>query len=250
MKKKLIITESQYKRLINEQEDDYTEQLLLLINSNIESNLEMVKEIAPGQGIDLVQFLSYNIDKIEPPYFYKFYILGLNNEERVYVLKNLYSFTIKIYGENNIYDTRGNQLYYENNNGDWTKREYDSDGNEIYFEKSDGYWSKYEYDLDRNVIYFENSDGNWYKKEYDSDGNEIYFEKSDGYWSKYEYDSNGYGIYKENSKGYWLKKEFDSNGNQIYYENSKGIWEKHEYDENGKPLYIENSENGIIMDRR
>ena len=200
MKKKLIITESQYKRLINEQEDDYTEQLLLLINSNIESNLEMVKEIAPGQGIDLVQFLSYNIDKIEPPYFYKFYILGLNNEERVYVLKNLYSFTIKIYGENNIYDTRGNQLYYENNNGDWTKREYDSDGNEIYFEKSDGYWSKYEYDSNGYGIYKENSKGYWLKKEFDSNGNQIYYENSKGIWEKHEYDENGKPLYIENSE--------------------------------------------------
>ena len=49
MKKKLIITESQYKRLINE-EDDYTEQLLSLINSNSADNLLMVREMLPGLG--------------------------------------------------------------------------------------------------------------------------------------------------------------------------------------------------------
>ena len=36
---------------------------------------------------------------------------------------------------------------------------YDSNGNEIYFEYSNGYWSKFEYDSSGNEIYYENSDG-------------------------------------------------------------------------------------------
>ncbi len=59
-------------------------------------------------------------------------------------------------------------------------RLFDSNGNEVYFEASDGYWSKSEYDSNGNKIYFENSDGYWAKQEYDSNGNETYFEDSDG----------------------------------------------------------------------
>ena len=57
----------------------------------------------------------------------------------------------------------------------------DKNGNDIYFENSDGFWSKYEYDSNGNEIYFENSDGYWGKSEFDSNGNEIYFEDSLGY---------------------------------------------------------------------
>ena len=38
-----------------------------------------------------------------------------------------------------IKDKNGNQIYFEDSNGFWTKREYDSKGNEIYFEDSGGY---------------------------------------------------------------------------------------------------------------
>ena len=38
-----------------------------------------------------------------------------------------------------IKDKNGNEIYYEDSNGDWGKSEYDSNGNEIYFEHSDGY---------------------------------------------------------------------------------------------------------------
>lgn len=79
---------------------------------------------------------------------------------------------------------------------------YDSNGNEIYFENSDGYWAKYLYDSNGNEIYFEDSNGFWEKREFDSNGNVIYFETSNGYWSKREYDSNGNLIYFEKSDGY------------------------------------------------
>ncbi len=62
-----------------------------------------------------------------------------------------FPFTIK--------DKNGNELYYENSNGSWIKREYDSNGNQIYYENSDGDWSKNEYDSNGNEIYFESSDG-------------------------------------------------------------------------------------------
>ena len=55
---------------------------------------------------------------------------------------------------------------------------FNSNGNEIYFEESTGFWGKKEYDSNGNKIYFENSDGYWSKREYDSNGNEIYLEAS------------------------------------------------------------------------
>jgi hypothetical protein len=58
-----------------------------------------------------------------------------------------------------IKDKNGNQIYFEDSNGFWTKREYDSKGNEIYFEDSDKFWAKWEYDSQGNQIYYEDSDG-------------------------------------------------------------------------------------------
>ena len=55
-----------------------------------------------------------------------------------------------------IRDKNGNQIYFENSNGFWRKRERDSNGTEIYYEFSDGFWYKREYDSNGNEIYFEN----------------------------------------------------------------------------------------------
>ncbi len=37
-----------------------------------------------------------------------------------------------------VYDEKGNQIYCEDSNGYWSKREYDEKGNVIYFENSNG----------------------------------------------------------------------------------------------------------------
>ena len=37
-----------------------------------------------------------------------------------------------------IKDKNGKEIYYENSNGDWIKREYNANGKEIYWEDSDG----------------------------------------------------------------------------------------------------------------
>ena len=58
-----------------------------------------------------------------------------------------------------IEDKNGNEIYFENSNGFWRKREYDDQGNRIYYENSDGVWRKREYDDQGNVIYSENSNG-------------------------------------------------------------------------------------------
>ena len=79
-----------------------------------------------------------------------------------------------------IKDSEGKEIYYENSDGAWIKREYDSEGNTIYSEDSDGYWAKREFDSKGKQIYSEDSKGYWAKREYDSKGKEIYFENSDG----------------------------------------------------------------------
>jgi len=83
-----------------------------------------------------------------------------------------FPFTIK--------DSNGNDIYCEDSDGYWYKREYDSNGNDIYYENSDGYWRKSEHDSNGNEIYWEASHGYWIKREYDSDNNVIYCESSDG----------------------------------------------------------------------
>ena len=56
----------------------------------------------------------------------------------------------------------------------------DKNENEIYHEDSDGYWHKKEYDSNGNEIYCEFFNGNWGKREYVSNGNRIYWKYSYG----------------------------------------------------------------------
>jgi len=58
-----------------------------------------------------------------------------------------------------IKDKRGNQIYFEDSNGYWSKMEFDSNGKETYFENSNGFWIKREYDSNGKETYYENSDG-------------------------------------------------------------------------------------------
>jgi len=44
----------------------------------------------------------------------------------------------KINGVLEIRNQNGKRIYIENSKGYWSRREYDSEGNEIYFENSDG----------------------------------------------------------------------------------------------------------------
>ena len=38
-----------------------------------------------------------------------------------------------------LYDSNGNQIYYETSDGYWSKHDYDPNGKEIYYEDSFGY---------------------------------------------------------------------------------------------------------------
>ena len=56
----------------------------------------------------------------------------------------------------------------------------DEYGNEIYSEDYDGFWLRREYNENGDMTYFEDIRGNWYKYEYDEYNNEIYMENSYG----------------------------------------------------------------------
>ena len=78
---------------------------------------------------------------------------------------------------------------------------YDEKGNQIYFEKDNGYWARWKYNEKGNVIYSEDSNGYWVKRKYNEKGNQSYSEDSYGYWFKSEYDEEDNEIYFEDSKG-------------------------------------------------
>ena len=80
-----------------------------------------------------------------------------------------------------VYDDKGNRIYYEDSDGKWSKREYDERDNQTYYEDNYGYWYESEYDKIGNQIYFEDSGGVWVRSEYDERGNQIYYEESSGY---------------------------------------------------------------------
>ena len=106
-----------------------------------------------------------------------------------------------------IYDSKGNQTYYENNTGFWIKREYDSKGKQTYYENSYGFWRKQEYDSKGNETYSEDSDGFWSKSEYDSKGKQTYYENSNGrsFGSKKKQSCDG-KIVEIDGKKYELKE--------------------------------------------
>ena len=126
------------------------------------------------------KYIDYIVSDIEKPYFINMRDhYGLSPDECVLVLSSLYDQPVTI-KDNSVYDSNGNNIYYEYSDGYWSKREYDINGNKIYYEYSDGYWSKREYDNQGNRIYTEHSDGSWVKQEYDINSVLIYYEDSDG----------------------------------------------------------------------
>ncbi|MDD4321710.1 MAG: hypothetical protein PHH31_09245, partial [Acidaminococcaceae bacterium] len=67
---------------------------------------------------------------------------------------------VKYYATNfEVYNEKGNRIYFENSNGSWGKWEYDEKDSMIYLEDSNGYWYKSEYDEKGDVIYCEDKGG-------------------------------------------------------------------------------------------
>ena len=126
------------------------------------------------------RYINYIVSDIEAPYFINMRDqYGLRPDEYELVLSRVFNQPVTIEG-GVVYNNIDNEIYYEDNDGDWIKREYDENDREIYYEGSDGFWYKKEYDKQGNIIYYEGSDGFWYKKEYDTQGNVTYWEDSNG----------------------------------------------------------------------
>jgi len=70
----------------------------------------------------------------------------------------------------------GQEIYNEDEIGNWVKREYDEAGRITHYESSSGTWVKREYDEAGRITRYEESTGYSYKSEYDANGKRIYFE--------------------------------------------------------------------------
>lgn len=75
---------------------------------------------------------------------------------------------------------KGQELYREEQNGHWVKREYDEQGRQVYWESSSGDWAKHKFDDAGNEIYYTNSDGFYFISEYSENGFRTYYEDSNG----------------------------------------------------------------------
>ena len=77
-----------------------------------------------------------------------------------YVLSGVFGEPVRV-GSNvyEIYNDNGNEIYYEDSDGKWVKREFDENGKLTYGENYTGQWSKSEYDERGERIYYEHSDG-------------------------------------------------------------------------------------------
>ena len=105
------------------------------------------------------RYIDYIINDLESPYFINMRDqYGLSPDEYGLVLSKVYNQPIRIKGSS-VYNKDGNEIYYEDRNGYWSKKEYDTQGNEIYFENSYGNWYKQEFDTQGIRIYYENSNG-------------------------------------------------------------------------------------------
>ena len=140
-------------------------------------------------------------DHVQLPYFKSMEGLTIDDkDDQLYIMKKILGDDIYIReGYREIWDEYGNEIYIEDYDGFWLRREYNDNGNKIYEEDSDG--NKWEYNDKGKTIYYESYDG----------------------WVKYEYDDRGYLLYSENSNGYWVKREYDNDGNMVYDESSNGL---------------------------
>ena len=126
----------------------------------------------------IIEFMKNDFPIIKNLKDYGFYD-QLSGDELNYVLSGIFEQPVKKY-INNIINENGNQIYFENSDGKWWKKEYDDNGNTIYFENSNGEWEKSKYDEYGYIIYKETSNGLWRKWEYNDNGNIIYYEDSHG----------------------------------------------------------------------
>ena len=116
-------------RKILREEFEYKQQLFNLLKTGDSDNLEMVRMISQGQGINILELLiEFFKENLEPPYFKFLNHFDLSDGELNYVLSGIFGESVTInkmsYGFI-IYDDNHNEIYYEKPNGHWYKKEYD-----------------------------------------------------------------------------------------------------------------------------
>jgi hypothetical protein len=85
------------------------------------------------------RYINYIADDIEAPYFENMReIYGLRPDEYPLVLSKIFNQPVTIEG-GRVYNQYGDKIYHENSDGSWFKQEYDAKGNEIYYEDNNGY---------------------------------------------------------------------------------------------------------------
>jgi proteasome assembly chaperone (PAC2) family protein len=138
-----------------------------------------IKNIIKENNTPEEKFINGIVNFIKLPYFYNLRVNEVPEKLWVRILSKIFNQEVSV-SNNGIYDSNDNQIYFEDSDGFWIKRQFDKNNNLIYFETSDGFWWKREYDKNNNVIYYENSNGFWSKQEFDKNNNQIYYENSDG----------------------------------------------------------------------
>jgi hypothetical protein len=105
------------------------------------------------------RYIEYIANDLQPPYFENMKeMYGVSEKEYELVLSKVFNELVTIKGRD-VYNANGDEIYYEDSDDYWEKREYNSNGDILYYENSRGYWSKSEYGTNGNETYYENSDG-------------------------------------------------------------------------------------------
>jgi YD repeat-containing protein len=236
-----------------------------------------IEDNRPNNINESVDYYDKIVNILEKPYFRNLETMGISEDQWEKVLSKLYNQPVSLYTEE-VYDSNGKPLYYEDSDGEWEEWKYDDNGREIYNEDSNGFWTKRGYNENGNENYYETSDGYWDKREFDENGYIVYFESSDGtiidkrnnninestedYYSKlinvlqppYFRNLESIGIDRNQwdsifSKLYNQPVNIDEynnikneSGETFYQEDPDGFWVKYEYNSNGNETYHENSD--------
>lgn len=176
------------------------------------------------------------------------------------------------------YDSLGNQVMYQDSDGNGERHDYDSVGNlvcvhghsrldldrrtqspyyatlgkkalypKIVDEQRDngGRLISRKFDNDATVSFKYGDDGAWEKFVKNAAGRQTCYEDSKNNWVEYEYDAQNRMTYSKDSNGTWKQWQYDQNGNEIYYEkevDSYLYWQRSTYDDNGNKTRYETSE--------
>ncbi len=157
----------------------------------------------------------------------------------------------------------------------WSKYEYDEKGNEIRFEDSDGNLRETRYD-EKGLIVYSKDNGKEYFYQHDEDGKKMvcedvnktqkittHYDKNDNLiyskvqeketWNTYDEFGN---VIKEHSKDiegneYWAEREYDEKGNLTKFRDSLGeeAWYEYEYDEAGHIISRKDNEGNFQESR-